>query len=307
MTNAENTKTHTDIKTLIWVEHYLPSFLRPYAYAMRLDRPIGIWLLLFPALWSLALTSNGIRGITPELITTAFLFAVGAVIMRGAGCIINDLWDRDLDKMVERTKNRPIASGQISVKNAVIFLVILLALGLIILLQFNRLTIGLGILSLFFVIAYPLMKRITWWPQAFLGFTFNFGVLMGWSAMEGTLAPAAYILYIAAFFWTLGYDTIYAHQDIDDDVLAGIKSTARLFKDKSKAFVGTCYALSTLLMVIAAALTTDYLTIGLTALSGLMLAWQVHSWEPNNAENSLQKFKSNRSFAFNLFLLLMLR
>ena len=264
---------------------------------MRLDRPVGIWLLLLPSLWGIVLALGGAHNIDIRTLYIIVLFTLGAVIMRGAGCVINDIWDRDIDKQVERTRTRPIASGEISVKKALMFLATLLLMGLIILLQFNITTVILGIITLPLIISYPLMKRITWWPQLFLGLTFNFGVLMGWSAIAGGIGLSPILLYIGAIFWTVGYDTIYAHQDKDDDGLIGVKSTALKFGDKSKLWVAGFYALSFMLISVAI-LPNEKITIPLIiALSMLALhfAWQIKSWNPNDQESSLRIFKSNRN------------
>lgn len=206
--------------------------ITPYIQLMRLNKPIGIWLLMWPCFWSIVMASN-----TSIDYSLFFFFFIGSVVMRSAGCIYNDIVDKDLDNKVKRTKNRPVASGVISVQKAWIVLLILCLLGFIILLQLNSLSQLLGIISLFFVGFYPFMKRWTWWPQAFLGLTFNWGILMGWAAADNSLSLETVYLYLAGFFWTIGYDTIYAHQDKEDDVLAGVKSTARLFGQNSKIWI----------------------------------------------------------------------
>lgn len=297
-----NTKTHTDIKRLRWIENYLPAHLRPYAYLMRLDRPIGIWLLLFPSWWSILL-SSGDNVAYYDTIRACLLFSIGAIVMRGAGCVINDIWDRDLDKSVERTRTRPLAAGTVTPRQAIYFLATLLLFGLVVLLQFNFLTVCLGFLSIPLIITYPLMKRYTWWPQAFLGLTFNFGALMGWAAMTGTLPLPAYILYAACIFWTLGYDTIYAHQDKEDDVMAGIKSTAIYFGEDSPLWVCRFYALSSFLFFIALttgqdAISIDSILAFLFLIPMLHLYWQIKVWEPYAQESSLRIFKSNRDYGF---------
>ncbi|MGH1374830.1 MAG: 4-hydroxybenzoate octaprenyltransferase [Alphaproteobacteria bacterium] len=294
MTNTVHTKEHTDIKRLIWVEKYIPEPFRPYAYLMRLDRPVGIWLLLLPGLWSIILSSGGIFGVSGQTFAYIILFTIGAIIMRGAGCVINDLWDRDLDKMVERTKNRPIASGIIPVKQAVIFLATLLLIGLLVLLQFNLTTIALGCATIPLIATYPLMKRITWWPQAFLGITFNFGILMGWSAVTGHINLATVLLYLGAICWTIGYDTIYAHQDKEDDAMAGIKSTALKFGNKSKHWISGLYFITILCFTTSILITKGtFIGAALIVLPALHLIWQIKKWEPDNQESSLQIFKSN--------------
>ncbi len=234
----------TDLIQDGWVDRWVPGRFRPYVYLMRLDRPIGTWLLLLPGWWSIAAGYS----VHPDLSRALFLaalFGVGAVIMRGMGCVVNDLWDRDFDARVTRTRTRPLAAGTITPARAAAFALFLLLLGFLILLCTNRATIWIGVASLPFILLYPLMKRITWWPQAFLGFTFNFGALMGWSAMTGEIALPALLFYVAGFFWTLGYDTIYAQMDRDDDALIGVKSTARLFgPEKSKIMIGIFYMLA---------------------------------------------------------------
>lgn len=270
-----------------------PAPLVPYILLGRFDRPIGIWLLLLPGWWAILLAAGGARYMGVREWGIFLLFALGAVVMRAAGCIVNDLWDRDLDRRVERTRIRPLASGMLSLRQAFVFLFILLAIGLVILLQMNFLTVLLGILSLPFIALYPLMKRWTWWPQAFLGLTFNFGALMGWSSVTGELNQPALLLYLGGIFWTLGYDTIYAHQDMEDDALAGIKSTARLFGKNSKKFVALFLAVGWSFILLA----TQSEITGLFLLPALgHIVWQLKNWKPNDAANSLRIFKRNRDF-----------
>jgi len=281
----------------------LPPAARPYALLMRLDRPIGWWLLLLPGWWAIALSAGGIDSFRGWDFYLIILFFAGAVVMRSAGCIVNDLWDRDLDAKVERTRARPLASGAVKPWQAAAFLLVLLFIGLLILLQMPPLTIWIGIASLLFIAVYPYMKRITWWPQAFLGITFNFGVLMGWAAVTGGVGIATVVMYIAAFFWTLGYDTIYAHQDKVDDQLVGIKSTALLFGERSKKFVGLFYALSWILLVNAAFIAgASVLCLGLLLLPGLHMLLQVLLWKPDDPASSMRWFKSNRDCGILLFL-----
>lgn len=224
------------------------------------------------------------------------LFGIGAIIMRGAGCIINDLWDRDLDKLVERTKSRPVASGEISPIKATAFLATLLLIGLIILCVFDRTTFILGVVTLPLIATYPYMKRIIWWPQAFLGLTFNFGALMGGSAITGHIDPPVIFLYLAGIFWTIGYDTIYAHQDKEDDAMAGIKSTARLFQDDSLKWVGRFYGACIVCLLLA------FYFGGINSMFILIPAahmiWQLVEWRPDDQVSSLKIFKSNRDFGF---------
>jgi 4-hydroxybenzoate polyprenyltransferase len=280
----------SDIKTGNWVDHYLPPYARPYARLMRLDRSIGTWLLLLPCWWSVTLAGAGF----PNL-WFMFLFALGAVVMRGAGCVVNDIYDRKLDAQVERTSIRPLASGEIKLWQALIFLKILLLIGFGVLLLFNKVTIITGILSLLLIFTYPLMKRITWWPQLFLGFTFNWGALVGWTAVTGGLAPATILLYIAGIFWTLGYDTIYAHQDKQDDVLVGIKSTARLFGDNSRPWIAGFYTLAFFFLVLAGFAAGEgqgFYTV--LAIAAGYMVFQLALWRMDDPENCLQRFRSNR-------------
>jgi 4-hydroxybenzoate polyprenyltransferase len=289
-------KPYTDIQAKGWISR-LPQSWQPYAVLMRLDRPIGWWLLLLPGWWGIMLGANGVTGMYTADWRLMVLFLVGAIIMRGAGCIINDLWDRDLDKQVERTKMRPLASGQVSVFHALAFLFSLLFTAFIILLQTSWVTIGLGMLSMVFVATYPLMKRITWWPQAFLGLTFNFGALMGWGAATHHLGWEPFILYAAGFFWTMGYDTVYAHQDKADDQLVGIKSTALLFGDRSKIWVGLFYFIAMVLITLASVLAgSGLISLALLVLPALHLWGQIRDWDLNDQTNSLLVFKSNRNF-----------
>ncbi len=272
----------------------LPPFLRPYARLMRLDRPIGTWLLLLPCWWGVALASPKL----PDL-WFMLLFALGAVAMRGAGCVVNDMWDRRLDAQVARTRDRPLASGELRLWQAALFLAALLLVGLGVLLMFNSLTVWLGVAALPLVFSYPLMKRITWWPQLFLGLTFNWGALMGWSAVTGGMEVAPVLLYEAGVFWTLGYDTIYAHQDRADDELVGIKSTARLFGDGSRPWVALFYALAVGFMALAGWATQ--LGRGYYALlvaASVFAAVQLALWKMDDPANCLRRFRANRDFGW---------
>lgn len=272
----------------------MPRPVHPYLRLARFDRPIGTWLLLLPGWWALALAPP--EGGWPDL-WLFILFGVGAVLMRGGGCVINDLFDRDFDAQVARTADRPIASGAISVRRALVFLALLFGISLLILLQFNLFAIIIGALSLLLVIPYPLMKRITWWPQAWLGLTFNWGALLGWAAVRGDISVPTLILYAAGFFWTLGYDTIYAHQDKEDDALVGIKSTARLFGNRSRPWIGGFFAVCLALL----ALTGWRVGLGWAFYPGLgfaaaHLVWQTASADFDDPKNCLARFKSNRDF-----------
>jgi len=284
---------HTDIKTEGWVGK-LPKLIQPYAILMRLDRPVGWWLLLIPSWWGIAMGQYHFSQPYEEIALLAFLFFIGAILMRGAGCIINDLWDQDLDKQVERTKNRPLASGTITKKHALFFLGILLCFSLLILIQLTPAAILIGVLSVFLIILYPLMKRITWWPQAFLGITFNIGVLIGYASVTGTLSLETWMLYIAAVFWTLGYDTIYALQDKDDDALVGIKSTTRLFGVNVRKWIGIFYALHIFLFsVVLIYFDSTLVPFLILILPTIDFIWQVKKIKDQSAENALKVFKSN--------------
>lgn len=273
----------------------LPKGLRPYALLLRLDRPVGWWLLLLPGWWAIVLAGGGIIGMGPRQWGLMLLFFIGAIIMRGAGCIVNDLWDRDLDAMVERTRARPLAAGIIGPRQALLTLALLLCVGLLILLQTSWMCGLLGVASLFLVAIYPLMKRITWWPQAFLGLTFNFSALMGWAAVSNDVPLAALLLYAAGFFWTLGYDTIYAHQDKEDDVMAGIKSTALLFGAKSRQWVGSFYAISWALIGSAGVAATGSAAVFILLVpAAVHFGWQTLRWNPHDPNSSLRMFKANR-------------
>lgn len=293
---------HTDIARHRWIER-LPSRIRPFFYLARIDRPIGIWLLLLPGWWGIILAVGGARGIDARTFELLILFAIGAIVMRAAGCVVNDLWDRDLDRKVARTRGRPLASGAVGMKSAFAFLAALLVAGFLILIQMPLVTILLGVLSLPLIAVYPLMKRITWWPQLFLGVTFNFGALMGWSAVTGTVGLAALCLYVAGIFWTLGYDTIYAHQDIEDDALAGIKSTARLFAERGKFWVVVFHGLTILFLcaagVVAEAGTLYFLI--LAAASVFALRSCLH-WNPSDPASSLKVFRLARDFGVLIFI-----
>jgi len=282
----------TDIPTEGWIERFAPRATRPYLRLARLDRPIGTWLLLLPCWWSVALATP-----TWPDAKLFVLFAIGAVVMRGAGCTVNDIVDRNFDARVARTATRPIASGQVSVFQAFLFLGLLMVLGLSILVQFNAFSVAVGAASLILIALYPFMKRITYWPQLFLGFTFNWGALLGWAAIQGNLAAPAIVLYAAGIFWTLGYDTIYAHQDKDDDVLIGVKSTALKFGAGTKPWLVGFYTITIILLAatgLMANLAWPYYS-GLT-LAAWQLAWQIRSVDIADPKNCLRRFKSNRDF-----------
>src|SRR6266404_5933186 len=233
-----------------WVDTRAPSWSRPYLRLCRLDRPIGSWLLLMPCWWSAALAA-GVAHDIARLPLVIALFFVGAFVMRGAGCTWNDITDRDLDAKVERTRSRPIPAGQVSVPQALAFLVAQALVGLAVLLQFNRFAVATGIASLIIVAVYPFMKRITWWPQVVLGLAFSWGALMGFAVILGRIDLTALALYAGSIAWVIGYDTIYAHQDADEGALIGIKSTALLFGARTKPALMVFYTLAVLLIGVA--------------------------------------------------------
>jgi 4-hydroxybenzoate polyprenyltransferase len=284
-----------------WVDTRAPMWSRPYLRLARFDRPIGSWLLLMPCWWSAALAS-GVAGDIRRLPLVIGLFFVGAFVMRGAGCTWNDITDRDLDARVERTRSRPIPAGQISVTQAVAFLVAQALIGLSVLLQFNRFAIATGIASLVIVAIYPFMKRITWWPQIVLGLAFSWGALMGFAVMLARIDPAALWLYAGSIAWVIGYDTIYAHQDAEDDALIGIKSTALLFGARTRPALVVFYGLAVVLigMALAASGARWPAVIGLVAFAA-HLVWQIVRLDISDPALCLRIFKSNRDAGLLLF------
>jgi 4-hydroxybenzoate polyprenyltransferase len=285
-----------------WVDTRAPQALRPYLRLARFDRPIGAWLLLFPAWWSQALAEVSLGRPYPNL-WYVLLFLVGAFVMRGAGCTYNDIVDRDYDARVARTAARPIPSGQVSVAQAFAFLGALCLVGLLVLVQFNLFTILLAAASLLLIAVYPFAKRFTFWSQAVLGLTFKWGALVGWAAVTGGLAPAALVLYAGSVLWTIGYDTIYAHQDKEDDALLGLKSTALKFGDATPRWVGGFYAGAVLLWGAAGMLAGAHAVFLLAlALAAAQFAWQVATLDISDARNCLARFKSNQVVGWLLFL-----
>lgn len=286
----------------LWLFRLTPTPWHPYIQLARLDRPIGWWLLLLPCWWSSALASLAAH--QPPHVIHLVLFLVGAVTMRGAGSAYNDVVDRHVDRLVERTRHRPVASGRISVPAARVFFVILSFIGLAVVVCFNRFTILLGTGSLAIVAIYPFMKRVTSWPQLVLGLAFAWGGLVGWAAAFGSLAAPAYWTYAAAILWTIGYDTIYAIQDARDDPAAGIKSTARLFGTQVRLAVGTLYALAVLsieiALIAAGAGTYPLAQAGVLAFAA-HLAWQVHRIDAADPQGALALFRSNRDAGLILF------
>ena len=284
-----------------WVDTLAPLWSRPYLRLARLDRPIGSWLLLIPCWWSAALavplTDN--LGRLPVMLA---LFMLGAFAMRGAGCTWNDITDRDLDARVERTRSRPIPAGQVSVPQALAFLLVQCLIGLAVLLQFNRFAILTGIASLAVVAVYPFMKRITWWPQIVLGLAFSWGALMGFAVMRGQIGAPGLILYAGSIAWVIGYDTIYAHQDTEDDALIGVKSTARLFGESTRQALVVFYGLAAILIGTAMWLSG----VGLPGWTGLAafsmhLCWQIARLKIDDPALCLRIFKSNRDAGLLLF------
>ena len=289
---APETTILPDAAPTNWVDRHAPPALRPWLKLGRFDRPVGIWLLMLPGWMGIAL-ADAMRGKAPDPALLA-MFLVGAALMRAAGCAYNDIVDRDIDARVARTAMRPIPSGQISVRQAWAFLVGCALVSLVILLSMNWWAIGLGVGSLALVAAYPFMKRITWWPQAWLGLTFNWGALMGWAAVAGAPGWPALLLYAGLVFWTLGYDTIYAVQDIEDDALAGVKSSARRLGANARqgvlAFYVVCFVL-----VVASAWVADLgpLFLPPAALFAVHLSRQAHRLDVADGVSALALFKSN--------------
>jgi 4-hydroxybenzoate polyprenyltransferase len=286
--------TASDIPAGNWVDRWLPVGTRPYARMARFDRPIGWWLLLFPCWWSVALASVG----WPSL-WMMFLFWLGAVVMRGAGCTFNDITDREFDAQVARTADRPLPSGDVSVGQAIAWLVVQSLVGLLVLIQFNDFAVMLGIASLGLIVIYPFMKRVTYWPQFFLGLAFNWGALLGWAAVRGDLDTPALLLYIAGIFWTLGYDTIYAHQDKEDDLIVGVKSSALALGERTRPALLIFYTGAIVFTGVAgweAGLTWPfYLFLSAAA---AQLAWQAGELEIEDPFDCLAKFKSNRLYGW---------
>src|ERR1700689_1288515 len=284
-----------------WVDTRAPQWSRPYLRLSRLDRPIGSWLLLLPCWWSAALAARMAHSIG-QLPLVLALFFVGAFAMRGAGCTWNDVTDRDLDAKVERTRSRPIPAGQVGVPQALLFLAAQALIGLAVLLQFNRFAVVTGIASLAIVAVYPFMKRITWWPQAVLGLAFSWGALMGFAVILGRIGAPALLVYAGSIAWVIGYDTIYAHQDTEDDALISVKSTARLFGSRTHRALVLFYNLAVVLIGAALALSGVGISawIGLSAFA-VHLGWQIARLRIDDPALCLRVFKSNRDAGLLLF------
>jgi 4-hydroxybenzoate polyprenyltransferase len=304
-----------------WVYRLVPLRLWPFAQLARWERPIGWWLLMWPGWWAIMLArlqttpanAENAGQIWAQTALLLLLFMIGAIVMRGAGCTYNDLADRDIDDKVARTRSRPLPSGRVTTRQAVIFMLVQCLIGLFILLQFNAFSIWLGVASLVTVAIYPFMKRVTWWPQLFLGFAFSWGALLGWSVIAGALGLSPVLLYLASIAWVIGYDTLYAHQDKEDDALAGVKSTARLFGENTKSAIFILYAIAITLMAVAffiamAAQSETYAEMAYTlpAFFGLFIGaihmlWQLKVLDINNPDQCLRLFKSNSHFGWILF------
>jgi 4-hydroxybenzoate polyprenyltransferase len=287
----------SDIRLDDWVERLLPAGARPYARLARLDRPIGTWLLLFPGWWGIALAARSWP--PPGLL---LLFALGAVAMRGAGCTLNDIADRDFDGRVARTRHRPLPSGAVSVRQAVLFMALQLAVGALVLLALNRASRLLGLAVLGLIATYPFMKRVTWWPQLFLGLNFNWGALLGWTAVAGFLGRPAVLLYAGGIFWTLGYDTIYAHQDKADDLAIGVKSAALALGERTRPWLFVFYGAAAALWAaagLAAGLGPVYWPALAAALAQML--WQAARVDIDSPGDCLAKFRSNRVVGWLLF------
>lgn len=283
-----------DAKSGNWLDRYAPAWLKPYGRLARWDRPIGFYLLFWPCAWGLGLAAiaDPARGFDWW---AAVLMFIGAILMRGAGCTFNDIVDRDIDMQVARTRLRPIPSGAVTARDALAFLVAQALLGSVVLFQFNRFTVWAGVASLVLVAIYPFMKRVTWWPQAFLGLAFSYGALLGWTSQTGGLSWPPVLLYAGTILWVIGYDTIYALQDIEDDALVGVKSTARLFGDHVKPAVATLYAGAYMLWMAAgvqAGAGLVFATVSL--LAAVMLAWQVWTVDAGVPDNPRFRFDSNK-------------
>lgn len=293
--NKINVVETSDAVSGSWVYRHAPMILRPYLKLARLDRPVGTWLLLWPCLWSLALGYSDESILT--LIELSLLFALGSVAMRGAGCTYNDIIDKDIDEAVERTKSRPIPAGEVSIKQAWAFLLAQCLIGLFVLLQLNSFSILLGLGSLALVALYPFMKRITGWPQAWLGLTFNWGALMGWASLQGNIGWPAIALYFGCVFWTLGYDTIYAHQDKEDDALVGVGSSALSLGEKTKPGLVFFYGMFVFALIVAGGLANlSLIYYALLAPIALHLGAQVWRLDINDPSTCLDIFRSNIRF-----------
>ena len=284
-----------------WVDRFAPKLSRPFLRLSRADRPIGTWLLFAPCLWGLSLAVLATDSYSEHDLWTIAGCAMGAFLMRGAGCTWNDISDRNIDGSVARTRSRPIPSGQVTVRGALVWMVVQAILAFFILISFYPTAIFLGVLALVPVAIYPFAKRFTWWPQAFLGLAFNWGALLAWAAHTNSIGPVPIVLYCAGIAWTLFYDTIYAHQDAEDDALIGVKSTARLFGDKSRMWLRMFLTIVVILFGFAVVLATHersilsiVIAIGGPWALGWHLTWQLSRFDPKNTDGLLRVFRSNR-------------
>jgi len=278
----------SDIRRGDWADRWAPRSLLPYIRLARLDRPIGTWLLLFPGWWGIALAATA----WPDWQLLA-LFGIGAVVMRGAGCTLNDIADRDFDARVARTRDRPIPSGQVSLRQAILFLALQLAAGAAVLFSLNNTAIWLGIAVIALIVTYPFMKRVTWWPQFFLGLNFNWGALLGWAAVTGRIDLPALLLYAGGIFWTLGYDTIYAHQDKEDDARIGVRSSALALGERTRPFLFAVFTITVALWGLAGGGLAWPFWVGLAGVAVLLL-WQAATVRLDDPFDCLAKFRANR-------------
>ena len=294
---------HTDIVSTGWIAR-LPPKLRAFALLSRLDRPIGTWLLFLPGVWGILLPPAVEAG---QRLRLVLLFGLGSLVMRAAGCVVNDMWDRDIDRRVARTAGRPLASGLLGMGEATVFLGVLLLAGLAVLLSLRPLCWGLGVASLFLVGLYPLAKRVTWWPQLMMGFTFGFGAPMGYAAAAGRIDPAWSMLYLAAILWDLGFDTIYGFQDMEDDAVVGVKSTSRLMAGRPRRFIGATYALALAALAAAGALAgLSWPFWPALLLPAILLTRQVMRLDIHDPPLCLRLFRSNREVGLAIALALLL-
>ena len=294
MTNPAEAVPDSEHRGLVGL---LPASARPFALLARFDRPIGWWLLFWPGVWAIALSGNAVARWDLLL-----WFLLGSIAMRGAGCVYNDIVDRDLDRQVARTRSRPLASGAVSLKAAWVWLGALCLIGLVVLLQLRPLAAGVAVASLVLVAAYPFMKRITWWPQAWLGLVFSWAALVGWAEMPDAAWTSGLLLYAGSVFWVIGYDTIYALQDVEDDALVGVRSSARALGDRVKPGVALFYALSLGLWGAAFwQLRADPLALLALLPMALHLAWQLLSLQPDDGASALARFRSNRNAGLLMF------
>ena len=302
MSKSTNGSLIADARPDNWVDRFAPAFMKPYLKLARFDRPIGAWLLLFPCWWGQGLAELQ-AGHEALNLWYLLLFAIGAFVMRGAGCTWNDIIDRDYDARVARTALRPIPSGQVTARQAFLFAICLSLSGFLVLIQFNIFTIWLGIASLGLVAVYPFSKRFTYWPQIVLGLTFNWGALVGWAAIHGEFSLVSLLLYAGCVCWTIGYDTIYAHQDKEDDALLGLKSTALHFGAHTQYWLILFYGASIALWLAAALIAgaDPLLYLAIIVISGHFV-WQIITLDTENSGNCLARFKSNSTVGWLFFL-----